>query len=57
MAKENKPDLHFLKIPEEEDHYIMLKLFIDFAPVKKSKKEYTIQDLKKSVEKISKPGV
>ena len=42
MARENRPDILFFKIPEFDDFYIVYKLFIDYQSNSKSKKEYII---------------
>jgi hypothetical protein len=57
MAKENRADLQFFKIPEYDDDYILYKVFIDYKSSSKSNKEYIIQDLQKSLDKISISGI
>lgn len=42
---------------DEEEHYFLLKLFVDYEAKKKSKKEFTVQDLKSVSEKVGKAGV
>jgi hypothetical protein len=57
MAKENRADIQFFKIPEFDDEYILYKLYPDYKSSSKNNKEYIISDLEKSLEKISGSGI